>query len=68
MVRQIEDVNHALPDRLAFEGLAHGHGLGQRGRAAVLGFIAGPTATRQRLKGVDDACDEIASRWPSIQP
>lgn len=31
-------------------------------------FFPGPTATRQRLRAVDDACTEIAARWPTIQP
>ncbi len=31
-------------------------------------FFAGPNATRQRLRTVDDGCAEIASRWPTIQP
>jgi hypothetical protein len=28
----------------------------------------GPTATRQRLRQVDEGCVEIAGRWASIQP
>ena len=31
-------------------------------------FFAGPSATRQRLRAVDDGCAEIAARWPTIQP
>ncbi len=31
-------------------------------------FFSGPAATRQRLRQVDEACVEIAGRWPSIQP
>ena len=38
MIGQIEDVYHALPNCPAFERLANGHGLDERGFAAMLGF------------------------------
>jgi hypothetical protein len=33
---QVEDVHHAFPDHLTFEGLSDGHGLGKHGAAGVL--------------------------------
>ena len=38
MAGEIEDVDDALPYGLAVVGLLDGHGLGERGRAAVLVF------------------------------
>jgi hypothetical protein len=35
---EVEDMDDAFPYRLALECLANGYGLGERGRAAVLGF------------------------------
>jgi len=31
-------MDHAFPYHLAFEGLAYGNGLGERGSTAMLGF------------------------------
>jgi hypothetical protein len=31
-------------------------------------FFRGPTATRNRLRELDEGCGEILARWPTIQP
>ena len=69
MFGQIEDVCHALPNCPTFKRLANGHGLDERGFAAMLGFdTEGPAWIRDAVQRRRDDDRRASHRCSCLNP